>query len=127
MAEYNSGYTASQITAMQQDAMRRVNEMQRISREKLKGTNYTPNNKPHSNNYNNTTIPTKNQNNQDKKIEEDNNLEKCNAEVVPNGFGGLLQQLNLDQEKITIIILLFILINEKADMKLILALVYILL
>ena len=37
MAQFNSGYTPSEIMAMQHDAEKRVREMQKKSVEKLKG------------------------------------------------------------------------------------------
>ena len=39
MAQFNSGYTPSEIMAMQRDAEKRVREMQKKSEEKVKGSN----------------------------------------------------------------------------------------
>ena len=39
MAQFNSGYTSSEIMAMQRDAEKRVREMQKKSEEKVKGSN----------------------------------------------------------------------------------------
>jgi len=42
MAQFNSGYTPSEIMAMQRDAEKRVREMQKRSEEKVKGNNFAP-------------------------------------------------------------------------------------
>ena len=39
MAQFNSGYTSSEIMAMQRDAEKRVREMQKRSEEKIKNSN----------------------------------------------------------------------------------------
>ncbi len=41
MAQFNSGYTSSEIMAMQRDAEKRVREMQKRSEEKIKSSNIT--------------------------------------------------------------------------------------
>lgn len=121
MAENNNGYTQSQIATMQQDAMRRVNEMQRLARQKLGNTQPLPSNQP---NHHNPPAQNHQEHHVSPKALEP---EPCMEEVVPNGFKGLLEKLNLDEEKIIVIMLLILLINEGADIMLILALVYILL
>ena len=40
MAQFNSGYTPSEIMAMQRDAEKRVREMQKKSVEKIKGSSH---------------------------------------------------------------------------------------
>ncbi|MEG0691593.1 MAG: hypothetical protein RR444_00750 [Oscillospiraceae bacterium] len=121
MAENNNGYTQSQILTMQQDAMRRVNEMQRISRERLGNNVSVPAHQPQPDHHN----PPAKSHHVEKKEEQE--IERCQPEVVQNGFKGILERLNLDEEKIIIIMLLILLVNEGADIMLILALVYILL
>ncbi len=43
MAQFNSGYTPSEIMTMQRDAEKRVREMQKKSEEKIKGSNPSQN------------------------------------------------------------------------------------
>lgn len=116
------GYSSSEILAMQKDAIRRVNEMQRIAREKIALT------QP---NLNNPIVKEKTIN-KERKTEPipltSNNLDHCETEVIKTTtFSGMLDKLNLDDEKILLILLMLILLNEGADMMLILALGYILL
>lgn len=117
MAEGNNGYTQSQIAAMQRDAMRRVNEMQRISKEKLGSGAVAPNHAP--------PVPTSTVINEFSS--EPSPVEQCETEVISDGFTGFLDKLNLDSEMILLVVMLLLLVNEGADIKLILALVYILL
>ncbi|MFZ2539491.1 MAG: hypothetical protein WAX04_11390 [Oscillospiraceae bacterium] len=120
MAGYNNEYTQPQILTMQQDAIRRVNEMQRISRERLGNNIPIPINESQPNRHNPSAK-------HDHEHKNEPVVEHCEAEVMPNGFKGILEKLNLNEEKIIVIMLLILLINEGADIMLILALVYILL
>lgn len=107
-----SNYSSSQIISMQNDAIKRVNEMQRISREKL--------NQSHQQQFNSMPI--------DNRSRTHDEHETVQPEIVKTStFQGILDNLNLDTETIIIMILLLLLVNEGADMSLILALVYILL
>lgn len=105
---------------MQQDAMRRVNEMQRLSRQKVGGRQQQGVPKP------------------DGKKEENKPREE-RREAVPAAamqsnvnfdlsttFKGMLSRMKLDSDSVIIIMLLILFLNEGADSKLILALVYIL-
>lgn len=114
----NSGYTQSQIAAMQRDAVRRVNEMQRMSRERLSNGIGMPA-RPQ------TPPPQPTQSHQ--QVNEPPPIEQCETEVVPNSLTGFLDKLHLDPEMILIMLLLLVLVNEGADVKLILAMVYIML
>lgn len=124
----NSGYSSTEIMTMQKDAMRRVNEMQRIAREKIEGTiapavtSAIPNkpiknvtNQPPSRQIPNTDTITQQK------------PQNVSMEIVHDGFTGILEKLNLDDEKLILILLIILLVNEGADIILILALGYILL
>ena len=112
----NSGYSASQISAMQQDAIERVREMQRRAREKLESSNQI------------AAAPARQQ-----PVQQAAYRQSSPSPAVPavsaspaQPFQGFLEKLGLDGETALILILLFLLINEGADQTLILALVYIL-
>lgn len=119
-----SGYTSSEIISMQNDAVRRVNEMQRLSRERVKNDNLhvlhsgqgslseEKPQKPIENHTQHTTPQP---------------IEVCEPEIVSNGFAGILEKLDLDDEKLLLILLIILLVNEGADIILILALGFILL
>lgn len=120
MAEVNSGYTQSQIAAMQRDAVRRVNEMQKMSRERLLNGTGMPAGSM-------TPPPVAKRQEPRQSEQEDPPVEQCETEVVSSGLAGILDRLHLDSEMILIMLLLLVLVNEGADVKLILALVYIML
>lgn len=177
-----SGFTSAEILAMQKDAVRRVNEMQRIAQEKLKSSsavleaNHTAaetvdstlpltsllNNlseaaanqnsslppqavtndfaanftadissespQSDSSNMQGDTILTYHDDSGNTYNPQHDQINACCPQNSPTGaFAGILQKLNLDEEKIIIILLLILLVNEGADSMLILALVYILL
>lgn len=117
MAQNQSGYTDAQIRSMQQDAVRRVNEMQRMARQRVD----TPSGQQR---------PPNQQKPPDPKEPCTNPIapEPCMQPTLPiqNGLIGFLDRMNLDEEKILLIGILILLINEGADTYLILALVYIL-
>ncbi len=106
----NSGYSASQISSMQQDAIARVREMQRRAREKLQASNppavpqpAPPSGPARAGNHSPRPQPP--------------------AEAPLQGF---LDRLGLDGETALILLLLLLLLNDGADRTLILALAYIL-
>ena len=137
----NSGYSSREILDMQSDAVRRVNEMQRISREKTDALNQSANFYPQ--NFNNHIDPTPdfiqkpnehyepNQQATNDPIfepEPEPNIDSDSiSEVVSSSFTGILEKLNLDDEKIMLIVIIILLVNEGADIQLVLALGYILL
>jgi hypothetical protein len=88
---------SAEIMTMQQDAIRRVKEMQRRSLDRV--SQYSP------------PIQEQEEKKVPKKVE----------------TGNLFEKFNLDNEKLMILVLIIVLINEGADMILILALVYLLL
>ena len=110
----NSGYSASQISAMQQDAIERVREMQRRAREKLESSNQI------------ASAPVRQQPVQQAAFRQSSPAVPAAPASPAQPFQGFLEKLGLDGETALILILLFLLINEGADQPLILALVYIL-
>ena len=106
-------YNKWQFNSMRQDAIRRSNEMYRKSSADYKKNSYI-------------------------KLHESDNIihdttEKSQNEPLPvnqsgsNGLLSILSANNIDTEKLIIIALIYLLLNEKADMKIIGALIYLLL
>lgn len=122
--EEKSGYSAQQIAAMQRDAVRRVNEMQRIAREKVAAPQQDI--AAESPSTPQPNIPIR----QQSTAAQGTPLPAANhgllSIVQPNFFSGILDKLNLDTETIMLMLLIFVLLNEGSDNILILALVYIL-
>lgn len=116
MAEQKSGYSSAQIAAMQRDAMRRVNEMRKLSEQKIAAT------PPPKIEREPAAVHT-----EEEQAEQKDSLHSEEPMVHKNILAGFLDKLNLDQETILILLLMFMLINEGGDNMLILALVYILL
>jgi len=137
-----NGYSSAQILAMQKDAIRRVNEMQRAAREKLRQTQQQMGDPPPE-----SVLPEE-QSAPEAKAEPPRQIsppeeaparenassrgQTPSRERTQGGEGGsplqgILSRLNLDQETLLLLLLLVLLINEGADSKLILALVYVLL
>lgn len=115
----NSNYSSSDMMSMQRDAVRRVKEMQRIANSRVYSS---PTSEPkraggHSPNIP-TSLPPK---------QESNRGEKKPSFEDGNPISGLLSQLNLDSDRLIILILLIVLMNEGADQKMLLALCYLLL
>ena len=106
----NSGYSASQISSMQQDAIERVREMQRRAREKLESSNRAA---VPAGNFPARPVPAP-----------QSSVQTAVSPAQP--FQGILEKLGIDGETALILILLLLLLNEGADRSLILALVYIL-
>lgn len=126
-----SGYTGAQIMAMQKDAMRRVNEMQRISREKLRQTQGIMQEVP-AEAANPPANPVEAKEEEPQMIESEIKETAAEEQIAVSqntgtGLQGILQRMNLDGETIMLLLLVLILINEGADNMLVLALVYILL
>lgn len=108
------GYSNEEIMAMQRDAIRRVNEMRRISEEKLRQSAAAQPEK----------AVTPEQHKPPEKPEE--SPEKPDGDSS-GGLGALLQTIAGDHETLLLLALLLLLIREGADTPLILALVYVLL
>lgn len=163
---YSNSYSPAQIMSMQKDAVRRVNEMQRIARERLRqtestiggpsnsakqatpsGSSFQENNSRPSNNQ--TGAATVGPHGNPSSFRDDRNqhrepgsspsthkevsepepvsIPQAETELVASPLQGILQRLNLDSESVILILMLLLLINEGADVMLIMALVYILL
>ena len=112
------GYSSEEIMAMQRDAIRRVNEMRRISAEKLRQSGPVP-----------PPVPAepKAEPPQEMPKPPEPKPENIPSVTPPSGFGALLQTIGKDHETLLLLSLLFLLIREGADTALILALVYVLL
>lgn len=107
--------TKSEIMTMQQDAIRRVQEMQRVAQQKVIGNNQAISSNFKHNKNSNNNLP------KNKPIEVHNEqVEKSTT------FAGIFDKLDIDNETIMIGILILVLLNEGADMVLILALCYLL-
>lgn len=132
-------YTNAEIASMQKDAMRRVNEMQRIARQKINATAAVPppnlpaqlrspvvveaQPQPLSHEAQQATPVSVHEHHHDVPTQVPN----ATTGLASSTFAGILDKLKLDDEKILLILLIFVLINEGADLTLILALGYILL
>ncbi|WMJ24402.1 hypothetical protein RBG61_06965 [Paludicola sp. MB14-C6] len=147
MAVNQSGYSSQQIMTMQQDAIRRVNEMQRLARERVANSDNrsNQNNQMHPEHHtpqqqnNAVKVEHHNSNTQNNQHHEEkqfnNNAEKnesikvehCPTEIVSQGLTGFLDRMNLDTETLLLLGLILLLVNEGADVMLLLALGYILL
>ena len=127
----NSNYSSADMMSMQQDAMRRVREMQRIANEKLNGQ--SPRQEEYRQPHLANAVPLlqENKSNQKSKPFSPAQTAETEKKAVPqnsgNMLGGLLSQLNLDNDRLIILLLLVVLLNEGADHKLLLALCYLLL
>lgn len=107
-------YTRAEIDRMQQDAMRRVRDMQRRSRS------YVQNSPPPRNNPPPAPPPPP---------EEPIHIPDEERECPPpkkNLLEGILPDIDIDEEKALIILLLILLARNGAEMKLLLALGYLL-
>ena len=109
------GYTNEEILAMQKDAIRRVNEMRRMSEEKLRQT-APPEQQP---------SPPSSPKTDEKPAPAQE--APASTEHPSGGLTAILQSFGGDRETMLLLALLFLLIKEEADTSLILALVYILL
>ncbi|MEG0615515.1 MAG: hypothetical protein RR540_07140 [Oscillospiraceae bacterium] len=140
-------YTQSDVNSMRQDAIRRVQEMQRRSEGYINENPKPPQEpqqapKPQQNPSQNFEQPHNNpqqnpfaalfsnnfQQPKSKNVEKPvENVEQSPSKGLFGGFlDGILPDLHLDEEKIIIIILIIILAREGADLKLLLALGYLL-
>ncbi len=122
MAEYN----IPDVAAMQQDAIRRVQEMQRRAQEKVSYVNQSA--------YQNQ--PPKDKSFLSEEKTNDSNRESCSTTKSAGDTSGQIRSflppflqniLDSDNDKILLILLIIFLQNEGADMVLILALFYLML
>ncbi len=134
MAQFNNGYSSSEILAMQRDAAERVREMQRRAQQRLQQSNGQqmgvniphPSPAPHSNRPIGG-IPAFSPPAQRQDAPPVNH--NANHSSSPTSFGssiqGLLDQFHLDHDRILLILLFLVLMREDADPTLLLALAYI--
>lgn len=145
MAVNNSGFNGSQVMHMQQDAIRRVREMQRRANEKLQQTQHMMTNPPppsspqrgqsgHMQNRQqaSSSPPPKEhkQPHQEKAPTQSSHKQHTAAPKQASSVfspAALLDKLNIDHERALLLLLVVVLVNEQADTKLILALCYLLL
>lgn len=134
-----SGYSSNEMMQMQQDALRRVREMQRRANDNLRSTQQYFNGEPirdgpypASESDNHLPEPvetfepkTNKRNHSDASTVSQRGLSLPFLGMKP--LSGLLDSFGLDQERLLILILIILLINEDADKTLILALCYLML
>lgn len=103
----SNGYSGAEVLSMQQDAIRRVQEMQRRANAHLTPSAAPPEEPP---------------------AQPPADPPKKPEEAPPTKtIGGLLEQFGVDPEQALLLVLLLLLAQEKADSKLLLALAYLLL
>lgn len=145
MLAVGNGYSSAQILSMQKDAIRRVNEMQRLSQERLRKTREamgeTAAAEPPSGFSQPRTIEdappqgqpihSVEQNPVQQEVPQTAAEQQCpvptESPAPASPFQGILDRIGLDKETSLVLMLLVLLVNEGADTKLIMALVYILL
>lgn len=117
--------------SMQQDAVRRVREMQRIANSKLEGRQEPSSSEQHiaaSGQPGHAPTPSRQAARDDRqKASVGQESGKLPASSENGLLSGLLGQLNLDRDRLIILLLLIVLMNEGTDQKLLLALCYLLL
>ena len=107
------------IRRMQQEAVKRVKEMQKRAKISMEYGSLGINNQgtPDSGNFNNQTVETKNS----------NSLDSAKNLMPKNSFSNTFNSFIKDPEKSLILVLILLLADENADVGLILALMYIML
>lgn len=137
MAQFNSGYSSSEILSMQRDAAERVREMQRRAQDRLRQSN----GQPMGNHSGMRQPPQVPHNSRPAAGIPVVSFPPPRQEAPPphqtappppppsSSFGdsiqGILKQFHLDQDRIVLILLFLVLMREEADPMLLLALAYI--
>lgn len=114
-----NNYSGSDILHMQQDAIRRVREMQRRANEKLRQGNSPPSNGT-------TPPPLSLSNSHPSSSHNERPVPISTNPPVQDSLAGVLDRLGIDNEKAVLLLLIILMLNEGADTKLILALCYLL-
>lgn len=114
-------YSQEDIAAMQQDAIRRVKEMDRRARAHL----HPNNERVQDEQLREITLPIAEATLTHDEQKQEHNPAKASSS--PLSFSQLLEGLGLDSDHILIIVLIIILMQEGADKLLIFALVYLML
>ena len=132
-----SGFSSEDLLKMQQDAIQRVKEMQKIAQERIEKTNLA--NTKTSLNDNNSV--EKNNisygNNQNNSIHQKNGVKNIGiSETIENLAGipkkamssisSMLENLGIDNDRLLIIVMILILLSDDGDKSLVLALFYLL-
>lgn len=128
----NNRYSSAEVSRMRQDAIRRTQEMQRRASsgnarpyQQQGRAGSRPQERPK-----NETAPPKNIHRQEKKEEKTLVLPSGSAKEenknVKNPLEALMTQFHIDKDRAIVLLMLFILLREHADNKLILALCYLL-
>lgn len=113
----DSGYTSSEILAMQRDAIRRVREMQRRANSHVPHvppSNPAPTDGASQEQRREAPPPKKNHQ------EQKNNP----AVLLPNRLQGLISSIGIDEDKAVVLAVILILLSQNADQALIIALLY---
>ena len=133
-----SQYNSNEILSMQQDAIRRVREMQKRARRAMEQppnrTNASGQNQGVGHSSSESSVLGRSGNRQEQDRREQNALPVSSGshhqkpeKKHDNFLSGLLNNLNMGEDSILILMILFLLASEKADPVLLLALGYILL
>ena len=139
MAQFNSGYSSSEILAMQRDAAERVREMQRRAQERLHQSNSPQMSNPNHMNMRQPSPPPHDSRSvggapaisvSSPRQEAPSPHHAAPKPSPPFSFlgssiQGILDQFHLDQDRIVLILLFLVLMREEADPMLLLALAYI--
>lgn len=148
-------YTSAQLMAMQRDAIRRVNEMQRIARERVLGSQSTAQGQEGQEREQNHPEVSQQQEREKRQTAEHTEMRRTHSSEagpkthslpveiprrglthssegnlnsgVPNALGGIFDRIGLESDQLILGAMILVLINEGADNLLILALAYILL
>ena len=110
----DSGYTSSEILAMQRDAIRRVQEMQRRANIHVPPVSPAP-----------TADASQEQRREDPPPKKYHQEQKNSpAVLLPNRVQGLINSIGLGEDKAVVLAVILILLSQNADQTLIIALLY---
>lgn len=129
----NISYSSDDFLKMQQDAVKRVKEMQKKAEEKVLQSNKISSDNISYNNLKNNFSPGNFQNtipNFKESLGENLNNTVENLSAIPkkalSSLTSVLESFGIDNDKLIIILLILILANDDGDKTLILALAYLL-
>ena len=133
MINGNISYSSDDFLKMQQDAVKRVKEMQKKAEEKVLQSNKISSDNISYNNLKNNFSPGNFQNtipNFKESLGENLNNTVENLSAIPkkalSSLTSVLESFGIDNDKLIIILLILILANDDGDKTLILALAYLL-
>ena len=138
-----TNFSSEDMLKMQQEAIQRVREMQKIARERIERTNSGAQNEnsvlhiDNSPNMQNISTPIQNQNNaMPNRIPSGNNSNLGISNTIENLAGipkkalssisNALESVGIDNDRLLIIIMILILLSDDSDKSLVLALFYLL-